>query len=106
MWSAACGGLLACRKLMSSPNAPDVEPVDEIDLVADLNAQDDDGNGWSLLREARDPTRVGVGRMLLAGNPQATAIRLTLVLGAPRHNQRPPLRPARLRRHGRRMTAI
>ena len=56
-------------------------PIDsEIDLVADLNAQDDDGNGWSLLRDARDPARVGVGRMLLAGNSQATAVvRVTVI---------------------------
>jgi hypothetical protein len=46
----------------------------EIDLVADLNAQDDDGYGWSLLSEARDPSRVIVGRMLLAGNAQAVAV--------------------------------
>jgi hypothetical protein len=46
----------------------------QIDLNADLNAQDDDGNGWSLLREARDPSRITVGRMLLAGNEQATAV--------------------------------
>jgi len=59
---------------MNSPDAPDVGAADEIDLVADLNAQDDDGNGWSLLRDARDPARVGVGRMLLAGNSRATAV--------------------------------
>ena len=47
---------------MSSPSAPDVGAADEINLVADFNAQDDDGNGWSLLREDRDPARVGVGR--------------------------------------------
>ena len=46
----------------------------EIDLVADLNAQDDDGNGWGLLRDAREPARVQVGRMLLAGNSAATAV--------------------------------
>ena len=46
----------------------------DIDLVADLNAQDDDGNGWSLIRDARDPDRVRVGCMLLAGNSQATAV--------------------------------
>ena len=28
---------------------------DQIDLVADLNAQDDDGLGWSVLTDARDP---------------------------------------------------
>ena len=56
-------------------------PIDaEIDLMADLNAQDDDGNGWSVLGEARDPARVQVGRMLLAGNAQATAVvRVTAV---------------------------
>jgi hypothetical protein len=56
-------------------------PIDaEIDLMADLNAQDDDGNGWSILSDARDPARVKVGRMLLAGNSQATAVvRVTAV---------------------------
>ena len=46
----------------------------EIDLAADLNAQDDDGYGWSLVSSARDPSRVAVGRMLLAGNSQAVAV--------------------------------
>lgn len=46
----------------------------EIDLRADLNAQDDDGNGWSLLRDARDSARVVPGRMLIAGNSQAVAV--------------------------------
>ena len=46
----------------------------EIDLAADLNAQDDDGNGWALLSQARDPARVTVGRMLVAGNSQAVAV--------------------------------
>ena len=46
----------------------------EIDLEADLNAQADDGNGWSLLADARDRARVLVGGMLLAGNSQAVAV--------------------------------
>lgn len=46
----------------------------EVDLVADLNAQDDDGLGWSLLTDARHPDRVRPGAMLLAGNPQAMAV--------------------------------
>jgi hypothetical protein len=45
-----------------------------IELEADLNAQDDDGNGWGLLSDARDPARVRVGRMLLAGNAHAVAV--------------------------------
>ena len=45
-----------------------------IDLEADLNAQDDDGYGWGLLSDARDPSHVVEGRMLLAGNAQAVAV--------------------------------
>ena len=44
----------------------------EIDLKADLSAMDDAGNGWSLLSDARDPSRVTVGRALLAGNSLAS----------------------------------
>ncbi|MEO5900305.1 MAG: hypothetical protein ABIR68_09250 [Ilumatobacteraceae bacterium] len=46
----------------------------EIDMVADLNAQDDDGNGWGLLADARDGSRLTVGSMLLVGNSQAAAV--------------------------------
>jgi hypothetical protein len=48
--------------------------ADELDLVADLNAQDDDGLGWSTLGDARDPARVVHGAMLLAGNEAARAV--------------------------------
>ena len=40
----------------------------EIDLPADLNAQDDDGLGWSILRETPQPTEVRPGVNLVAGN--------------------------------------
>ena len=46
----------------------------EIDLVADLNAQDDDGLGWSTLADATDPSRVQPGAMLLAGNRHGQAV--------------------------------
>jgi hypothetical protein len=46
----------------------------EIELVADLNAEDDEGLGWSVLSEARDPSRVRCGAMLVAGNDQAKAV--------------------------------
>jgi hypothetical protein len=46
----------------------------ELDLVADLNAQDDDGLGWSVIADARDPDRVRPGAMLLAGNSQGRAV--------------------------------
>ncbi len=45
-----------------------------INLNADLNAQDDDGLGWSTLADARDPSRVVPGAMLLAGNRAAQAV--------------------------------
>jgi hypothetical protein len=45
-----------------------------LDLAADLNAQDDDGLGWSVLAEARDPERVRPGAMLLAGGRSAQAV--------------------------------
>ena len=46
----------------------------EIHLRADLNAQDDDGNGWSLIGDARDAARIVPGAMVLAGNEQAQAV--------------------------------
>jgi hypothetical protein len=48
--------------------------MDTIDLDADLNAQDDDGLGWSTLADARDSSRVVPGAMLLAGNRVAQAV--------------------------------
>ncbi len=47
---------------------------DLVDLVADLNAQDDDGLGWSTLGDARHAESVCPGAMLLAGNAQAQAV--------------------------------
>lgn len=46
----------------------------EIDLEAHLNAQDDDGRGWSTLSDAREPGRVASGAMLLAGNASGVAV--------------------------------
>lgn len=46
----------------------------EVDLVADLNAQDDEGLGWSVLADARDQSAVRPGAMLLAGNRYGQAV--------------------------------
>jgi hypothetical protein len=46
----------------------------EIDLLADLNAEDDEGLGWSTLSDARDASRVQPGAMLVAGNRYAKAV--------------------------------
>ena len=48
--------------------------IDELDVIADLNAEDDDGLGWSTLADARDATRVRPGAMLLVGNESAAAV--------------------------------
>ncbi len=39
-----------------------------LDLIADLNAEDDDGLGWSVLTDARVPEQVRRGALILAGN--------------------------------------
>lgn len=46
----------------------------DIDLRADLNSEDDDGQGWALLREAMRPADVRKGVYLVAGNAQAVAV--------------------------------
>jgi hypothetical protein len=46
----------------------------DIDIEADLNAQDDDGLGWSTVAEANEPERVKPGAFLLAGNRQGQAV--------------------------------
>lgn len=52
----------------------------EIDIAADLNAQDDDGRGWSVLSDASHPDRVVTGALMLAGDEMATAVvRITAV---------------------------
>lgn len=47
---------------------------DKLDLIADLNAMDDDGLGWSVLADARRPELVKPGSILLAGNSAARAV--------------------------------
>ncbi len=46
----------------------------ELDITADLNAQDDNGLGWSTIADAADPRRVVPGAMLLAGDEAASAV--------------------------------
>jgi hypothetical protein len=45
-----------------------------IDLVADLNAEDDEGLSWSTLDDARDASLIRPGAMLVAGNRHAKAV--------------------------------
>jgi hypothetical protein len=46
----------------------------ESDLAADLNAEDDEGLGWSVLSDARDASRIRPGVVLVAGNSYARAV--------------------------------
>jgi hypothetical protein len=39
-----------------------------IDLRADLNAEDDEGRWWSLLRDAVDPAAIKPGAVVVAGS--------------------------------------
>ena len=51
-----------------------------IELRSDLNAEDDDGQNWTLLENATDPARVHVGAVLIAGRPQFwSVVRITAV---------------------------
>ena len=54
--------------------------MDDLDLIADLNDQDDDGLGWTILADAVAPERVRAGAMLLAGNSQAQAVVRTVAV--------------------------
>ncbi len=52
----------------------------KVDIVADLNAQDDDGYGWSTLSSAIDPSLIVAGAVLVAGNAHArAAVRIVAV---------------------------
>lgn len=48
--------------------------MEPLDLIADLNAEDDEGFGWSTLADASSPGQVRPGAMLLAGNTEARAV--------------------------------
>jgi hypothetical protein len=51
-----------------------------IDLRSDLNAEDDNGENWALLRNALDPARVRPGAVLVAGTPRYwSVVRVTAV---------------------------
>jgi hypothetical protein len=70
--AAGVAALWGCEhRTLKNPPRP---VVPAIDLPADLNTQDDDGLGWTIVTFARDPQQVKVGAQLVAGdrNGQAT----------------------------------
>lgn len=51
-----------------------------IDLHSDLNAEDDEGQNWSLLANAVDPDRVIPGAVIVAGTSRYwSVVRVTAV---------------------------
>jgi hypothetical protein len=51
-----------------------------IDLRADLNAEDDDGLNWTLLRDAREASQIVPGAVVVAGVPGFwSVVRITAV---------------------------
>ncbi len=70
--AAGVASLWGCEHRTVTNTPRPVPPA--IDLPADLNSQDDDGLGWTILTFARDPEQVKVGAQLVAGdrNGQAT----------------------------------
>ncbi len=45
-----------------------------VDMDADLNDEDDTGYVWTFLDEARDPSRIVPGALVVAGDEDAAAV--------------------------------
>ena len=51
--------------------------TDDIDLITDLDAQDDEGLGWATLTDAGAPDQIVTRAMVLAGNHDGHTVALT-----------------------------
>jgi hypothetical protein len=45
-----------------------------VDITADLNDEDDTGYAWTFLDEARDPSQVKPGELVVAGDQDVAAV--------------------------------
>jgi len=54
--------------------------VTTLDITADLNDEDDTGYVWTFLDEARDPSVVRPGAIVVAGTPSAPAVAVAEVI--------------------------
>ncbi len=46
----------------------------DVDIAAGLNDEDDTGFAWTFLDDARDPSRIVPGALIVAGGQEATAV--------------------------------
>jgi hypothetical protein len=46
----------------------------QVDITADLNDEDDSGYIWTFLDEARDPSQIQPGALIIAGDEETAAI--------------------------------
>lgn len=62
------------------PPEPRDDETRAIQLRADLNAEDDDGENWTLIGKAVDPSQLQVGAVMVAGTPRFwSVVRITAV---------------------------
>jgi hypothetical protein len=54
--------------------------VTTVDITADLNDEDDTGYVWTFLDEARDPSVIAPGAIVVAGTPDAQAVTVVVDL--------------------------
>ena len=53
-----------------------------VDITADLNAEDQTGYVWTFLDEARDPSVIAPGALVVAGDEDAPAVAVVIDLVA------------------------
>ncbi|MBS9532532.1 hypothetical protein KIH27_02900 [Mycobacterium sp. M1] len=53
-----------------------------VDIAADLNAQDQTGYVWTFLDEAREPSIITPGALVVAGDPDTAAVAVVVDLVA------------------------
>lgn len=52
----------------------------QIDLPSDLNAEDDNGRNWAVIGQARNPSQIRVGALVVAGMSHFwSVVRITAV---------------------------
>jgi hypothetical protein len=54
--------------------------VTTVDIVADLNTEDETGYVWTFLDEARDPTIIIPGALVVAGDEDTSAVAVVVDL--------------------------